>query len=134
MATLREQLALKRQELDAQKRLLADSQVREQELTAEKTAYLEYEERLRQELAGVENELLVVGSETTTSQANVDKLLQERTAWDPEYLAQLDSVNLPPGRQSSAVSKATTNSSAPGPVFPAVSPSCSWFSCRRYER
>jgi hypothetical protein len=120
MATLREQLALKRQQLDDEKRLLADSQAQEQKLAAEKTAYLEYEERLRQELAGLENELLDVRSEMTTSKANVEQLVQERTAWDPEYLAQLESVNLPPGRQSSAVSKALTVSSASGPATPAV--------------
>jgi chromosome segregation ATPase len=87
MATLREQLALKRQQLDDEKRLLADSQAQEQKLAAEKTAYLEYEERLRQELAGLENELLDVRSEMTTSKANVEQLVQERTAWDPKYLA-----------------------------------------------
>lgn len=75
MATLREQVALKRQQVDAGKRLLAPTKAKEQKLTAEKTAYLEYEERLRQELAGLETELLDVRSETTTSQANVDKLI-----------------------------------------------------------
>lgn len=59
-------------------------------------------------------------SELTTSKANVEQLVQERTAWDPEYLAQLKSVNLPPSCQSSAVSKALTISSASGPATPTV--------------
>jgi hypothetical protein len=120
MATLREQIALKRQQLDNEKRLLADSQAREQKLTAEKTAYLDYEERLRQELADLDSELHDVGSETTTSKANVDQLLQERTAWDPEYLAQLESAKSLPGPVSSDFSKALAKSSASGPVTPAV--------------
>jgi hypothetical protein len=89
MAFLREEIALRRAQIDAEKKAAALQKATNDALREENRQYDEHQEQLRQELAELDTELSAAHAVTVAEQQKGSALLEVRKDWDPEYLARL---------------------------------------------
>jgi hypothetical protein len=89
MAFLREEIALRRAQIDAEKKAAASQKATNDALREENRQYDEHQEQLRQELAELDTELSAAHAVTVAEQQKGSALLEVRKDWDPEHLAHL---------------------------------------------
>jgi hypothetical protein len=83
MAFLREEIALRRAQIDAEKKAAASQQATNDALEEENRQYDKHQEQLRQELAELDTELSAAHAVTVAEQQKGSALLDVRKNWDP---------------------------------------------------
>ena len=89
VAFLREEIALRRAQIDAEKKAAASQKAINDALREENRHYDEHQEQLRQDLAELDAELSAAHAVTVAEQQEGSTLLEVRKDWDPEHLAHL---------------------------------------------
>jgi hypothetical protein len=89
MAFLREEIALRRAQIDAEKKAAASQKATNDALREQNRQYDEHQEQLRQELTELDAELSAAHALTVAEQQKGSALREVRKDWDPEHLARL---------------------------------------------